>query len=348
MKKLSYVIAISAFLLISCEKSNNTNVVSQNFVHKYGFDVSEKEWKDRNSEGQVVSVLKTGITVNQTYSNGILHGPTTYSYPHSNIVHKCYLYEEGSLLKIVVNDHRGIPYFEEAYEYDNKRILTFWNQTGVPLKKEEYENNQLVYGQYFDSNNQKESSIENGTGIRINRNRKGVLLSKDLFQDGKLLTRTGFYENGTLQSETSYSDYILNGEQKKYSTTGNIALQQTWNKGKLDGLKVLYKDNTRVAEIPYMLGKKDGVEKHYHLDGTLAGEVHWVQGQKHGSDRKYENDETKIKWFFRGENIAPGQFELKEFEEKMLSELKDNYLNYPLEVADLTTDEDSKFEEEKK
>ncbi len=101
-------------------------VVSQKFVHKYGFDVSEEEWENRDQEGQIVSMLKNGVKIVHSYENGLLHGSTTYTFPHSAVVEKLLVYNQGTLLKEVLNDANGTPISEEAYEFDDRKIMTFW------------------------------------------------------------------------------------------------------------------------------------------------------------------------------------------------------------------------------
>src|SRR5688572_25453518 len=92
-------------LLAGCFSSDSGNpIVSQTFHHKYGFDVTAQEWKERAQDGQIISVLKDGVKVSRSYENGVLHGPTTYSFPHSTVIEKTEIYDQGTLLKEIVHD----------------------------------------------------------------------------------------------------------------------------------------------------------------------------------------------------------------------------------------------------
>ena len=46
--KIFLTIGMVAFLLSSCQKTKaDSDIVSTRFVHKYGFDISEDQWKER-------------------------------------------------------------------------------------------------------------------------------------------------------------------------------------------------------------------------------------------------------------------------------------------------------------
>jgi antitoxin component YwqK of YwqJK toxin-antitoxin module len=348
MKAKTFILfaTLVGFFLISCESSKDSNVISQRYIHKYGFDITKKEWDSRQGEGQIVTLAKNGVTVAQAYSDNVLHGTTTYTFPHSKIIHKTHVYEDGNLIKKVTNDKFGIPLFEESTEYDNRMVLTYWDEKGVPQRKEEYLNKLLISGDYFKPNNEKEAKIEEGSGYRILRTRQGKLLHKDLFEGGKLVTRISYHDNGQIQSKTSYKNYTLHGDQKKYAPNGNLVLDQTWDDGKINGYMYQYHNNLKIAEVYYDMGKKDGIEKHWTKDGSLTTEIHWEKGQKHGSDRFFSDEDTQINWYFRGKNVSPQTFQLKVYEEKLMAQIKDNNTNYPLEVADLSLmDEDSTFDD---
>ena len=127
-------IACTGVLLTGCHSNkNNADVVSQQFVHKYGFDVSEQEWEERAQDGQVITMMKNGVRVTRSYENGQLHGNTTYTFPHSPIVEKLLTYDQGTLLKEVVHDAGGIPMREDVYEFDDRAIITQWDEKGSPL-----------------------------------------------------------------------------------------------------------------------------------------------------------------------------------------------------------------------
>src|SRR3990167_7900505 len=97
LMKYAFLYLAACALMTSCQTNSSIDqVVSQTFVHKYGFETSEEEWEAREQDGQVVSMLKNGVKVTRTYENGQLHGQTTYSFPHSAVLEKIFVYDQGT------------------------------------------------------------------------------------------------------------------------------------------------------------------------------------------------------------------------------------------------------------
>lgn len=110
------VLFLFALIFAGCSRSNQeSSVVSQRYVHKYGYAVAKEEFVERQYPGQVITVLKNGVTTTVTYENGQLHGPSTHSFPHSQVVEHYFLYNEGSLVKQIAYDPNGLPLFEEVH-----------------------------------------------------------------------------------------------------------------------------------------------------------------------------------------------------------------------------------------
>src|SRR5437867_5189876 len=148
MKRISLL--ISCLVFTACQNTTPLDqVISQTFVHKYGFETSEEEWEAREKDGQIVSLLKNGVKVTRSYQNGQLHGPTTFTFPNSPIVEKLLVYDAGTLLKESLNDPSGMPIREEVYEFDNRTIITLWDDKGAPLSIEEYDDEVLMDGKYY-------------------------------------------------------------------------------------------------------------------------------------------------------------------------------------------------------
>lgn len=306
--------------LFACNDDNNSNVVSQNYVHKYGFDMSKNEWQSRTKEGTVITVLETGVTVTNNYNNDTLHGLTTYSFPNSSILEKIYDYDNGTLIKETHQDEAGIPYREKTYEPDNKTLITLWDKVGVPISQEQYENNALVNGKYFKPNNELEASIEDSAGTRMKRDRSGELLYKDTIKKGKLKARNTYHSNGQIKSTMTFKNYQLHGEQINYSDKGDVILNQTFNTGKLEGLKTAYRNNNTISEIPFTNGLKHGTEKHFKENGSLLAQIHWENDKKHGSERIFHDNDTHIKWYFKGKAVSLKKFEEFSFREKLVAD----------------------------
>ena len=327
MKLIKWLIVpISIISFFSCQKDkDDSNVVSQQFIHKYGFDMNEKEWQSREKEGKSITVLDNGVTVTNTYNNGALHGPTTYTFPHSSIIEKIYIYDNSVRIKEIAHDKQGVPYKEEAYELNNTKTITLWDRFGVPISVEKYVNGILREGDYFKPDNQLEASVQNGNGIRVKRDRNGELLRKEIIESGDVKNRTTFHPNGKIQSQISFKNYNLNGAQVTYSQKGEIVMKAYWNEGQLHGTKTTYRNGKKVSDVPYVYGKKSGVERTWDREGDLTEEIHWEKDKKHGSHRVYSENDTEIKWFYKGKAVSIKRYEEFSTREKLVAN-KDLFL----------------------
>ncbi len=322
MKRFQWIIltGISA-ALASCQSNSSTDqVVSQTFVHKYGFDLSEREWEEREGDGQVVSTLKNGVKITRSYENGQLHGLTTHTFPNSSVIEKNLLYDQGTLLKETLNDPNGMPIREELYEFDDRTIVTVWNEKGVPLSVEEYEDDALREGDYYTPEHQLECKVEGGFGNRVKRDRNGSLLSRDKIEQGQIASRLTYHPNGEIQTVSHFQDYKLHGEQLKFTTAGKPLMTLHWNQGELEGVKVVYRNGYKVAEIPYAKGLKQGTELHYDDFGNLIAEIEWKDDKKHGSSQSHSEDETNTEWFFKGQSVNAERFQILETRDKIIAD----------------------------
>lgn len=314
--------ACAGILLAGCHSNkNNGDVVSQEFVHKYGFGVSEQEWNDRAQDGKVITLLKNGVKVTRSFENGQLHGATTFSFPHSSIIEKELIYDQGTLLKEVLRDAGGIPIREDMYEFDDRTIITLWDEKGSPLSIEEYVNEPLMEGKYYTPEHELEAQVENGFGARILRDRSGLLLSRDRIEKGAIAERISYHPNGQIQSISRYQDYQLHGEQIKNTPSGKPLMAMQWNRGVLDGTKTVFRNGVKIAEIPYVNGQKQGTEFHYDDFGAVIAEIQWKGDKKHGASRFFNEDAAETEWFFRGRAVSDRKFETLETREKLIADL---------------------------
>lgn len=325
----THIATATAFLLLgltSCQQSSSfDDVVSQQYVHKYGFPLSEQEWEQRPQDGQIVTTLKNGVKIARNYDGGLLHGLTTYTFPHSQVVEKSHLYDHGTLLKESLNDPSGMPLREEIYEFDERTIITLWDEKGSPLSVEEYDGELLVEGKYYTTEHELEAKVENGSGERVKRDRSGLLVSRDLMQNGLIAERTTYHPNGQVHTVSHYHDYQLHGEQLKFSSTGRPLLKLQWDHGVLDGVKISYRNGFKVAEIPYINGQKHGTEYHYDDLGNLTAEIQWRNDKKHGCSKFYADEGfVESEWFFNGQLVSGDKFELLENRESMIAEFTGN------------------------
>lgn len=321
MKRIPLFV-LSGLVLASCTQNASLDqVISQKYVHKYGFDVSSKEWEERSKDGKIVEELKNGVTITRSYENGQLHGPTTYTFPNSSIIEKSLVYDQGTLLKETVFDSKGMPVREDLYEFDDRNIITLWSNRGVPLSIEEYENETLIDGKYYTPDHELEAKVEGGYGHRIKRTREGLLVSRDEIKNGNMSERTTYHPNGEIHTVSHYDDYQLHGTQMKYTPSGIPLMELSWNHGVLNGHKVIFRNGIRVSEIPYINGAKHGTEFHYDDLGNMISETAWRNNKKHGCCKSYTEDSIDYEWFHNGMAVDAQKFAYLETREQIIAEL---------------------------
>ncbi len=304
--------AILMFTLLAvcgCQKQNNSdNVVSQRYIHKYGYAVSQQEWIAKNYPGQVVTVLKNGSTITSTYENGVLNGPQTHSYPHSQIIENYFFYNQGNLVKEMKYDPRGMPLKETTQLSSTRHATTLWYADGTPMSIEEYANDELMDGQYFTTTNELESRVDKGNGLRVRRDQKGLLLSKDKMEQGYLAKRESFYTIGTPESIANYIKGKLHGEKKSFSETGEPIAVEEYINGMLHGRSIYYKNGNKSHEVSFIEGKKNGVEVHF-LDGDkVSEEISWEDDMEHGATTYYIDGEAQTQWYYSGKPTSEKRF----------------------------------------
>ncbi len=306
----SFLCVATLALFSSCQNSKDENpVVSKRYVHKYGYAVSQDEWESHNYPGQVVTTLRDGVTITTTYEHGILHGPCTYTYPHSQTIETYFLYNTGNLVKEIKYDRHGMPMREETRLSSTRYSVTTWYATGSPLSIEEYASEELVEGQYFTVNNEMEARIDKGNGKRIVRDQNGLLLSRDVFEKGYLTKRESFYSNGAPESISYYANNQLIGERRKFSYEGEPIAIEEWKNGKLHGLASYFHNGVKTSEILYLDGEKNGMERHYVDGEIISQEIAWENDKRHGPSVYYVDGHTKSEWFYDGTPVSRRRFE---------------------------------------
>lgn len=104
-------------------------------------------------------------------------------------------------------------------------------------------------------------------------------------------TYTGAWNNweqdGTLKSTYQYQNGKRDGSYVVYNTTGGVLSEGQYTSGQLDGLQKIQMEDGSRTEIPYVNGKRSGVEKSWYPGGGIAVEAPWVDGNQEGSVTYY-------------------------------------------------------------
>jgi len=327
MRKHLFSLPIAAILLLSgCGSDSDQNqVISKRFIHKYGYAVSKEEWQSNKYPGQVITNLRSGVTVTATYENGSLHGPCTHTHPHSQTVQHFYQYNLGSLIKEITYDSMGMPIREQVQLSPQRSCITQWYADGNPMSVEDYTREELIEGEYFTMLNETESKVERGIGLRIRRNQLGALLSKDHFDAGYMVKREAFYPSGTPESVAHFRMNTMQGERSSYTEKGEPLAQEEYVDGALHGKATYYLNGYKQAETFYLKGAKNGLETHF-IDGeAIEEEILWYNDRQHGPAKFYVDGVAKIDWYYDGKKVSKRRYDELEQLDQMISQASSSF-----------------------
>jgi len=306
---LYFILGAVGLTLIGCgNKKDNDPVVSQRYIHKYGYAVSKDEFENRKYPGQIITLLKNGVTITSNYENGVLHGVSTHTYPHSQTVESYYVYNQGRLVKEILYDISGMPVREEVQLSPTRYSITLWYADGTPMSIEEYTNQELLEGQYFTTHNDVEARVERGKGERICRDIKGVLLYRDQIAEGYVTKHETFFSNGSPESISYFYHEKLNGEKQIFTSNGEPLATKEYINGLLHGKTTLFKNGNKYLEVYYLDGKKNGLEIHY-IDGeVISQEILWENDRRHGPSKYYVEGVAQTEYFYDGTLVTENKW----------------------------------------
>jgi len=322
MKRFSPLyIALSGLFVFGCQNSSkdqNENVVSKRYIHKYGYDVSKEEWDGATYPGQVITTLRNGVTVTASYEDGVLHGPTTYTFPHSHTTESLNIYERGNLVKKVTYDIRGIPQKEQVFLSPSHVKTTKWYQKGTPLSVEEYHNNELLEGEYYNEKNETASRVTKGSGVRITRDQHENIIARETIENGFPVLRETFHPHGIPHTVLPLSGGKLHGEKKVFAPTGEPVSIESYKLDVLHGPATYYQNGCRYLEVNYREGLKHGKERHFVDGETVVEETEWMEGQKHGPSVVFFDGMSRTRFYYNNQAVSKEKYrELCEIEENI-------------------------------
>lgn len=303
----------------STKKSKKSDVVSQRYIHKYGYDVSKEEWGENHYPGQIVTTLKNGVTIVSAYEDGVLHGPTSYSHPYSQTLESLQIYDKGHLVKRTSFDIKGVPHKEEVFLSPSHVKVKLWYQTGTPMCIEERVDDVLIQGDYFTLQNEPESRVEDRMGTKTIRSPEGTLLAKETIENGVMVARETFHPNSIPHTFMTFYNNLLHGEKRVFGTTGEPVLVESYECGELQGPATYYQNGHKYQETAYRHDKKHGIERQY-IDGeTLVEETEYHEGLKHGPSIFYSDGFAKTEWYYNNEFVSKAKFDELTEREKMIA-----------------------------
>lgn len=303
---------IGALLLVGCttQFARQARPLKQTYVHKYGLEIDKGDWARRGECGQVVTVRKDGVKVTECYDSGQLHGATTYSFPHSEIIAKVEVYERGVLASVTTNFRTGLPLQEICYLPADERHMTAWYEDGTPRSSEIYYSQRLNWGEYYTATNMADSWVIDGEGTRLVRDSAGQVEVEEVIANGQPVKATTYYAASGEPKEISFfCDGRKEGECYTYLEGGLPNTIEQWHHGELDGELVSFSNGQRVGIMPYVKGERHGLEKLLGPEGEVVEEVCWRQGQRHGQDKFFIDGEEKVDWYHHNHIVSRHTYE---------------------------------------
>lgn len=322
MKRFSFVLLmLLGIIAVGCQHTNkdkNDDIVSQRYIHKYGYDVSKKEWESTGYPGKVVTTLRNGVTATSSYENSILHGPSTFTFPHSNTTESLHIYEQGNLVKKTTYDIRGIPQKEQLFLSPSHIKTTRWYQNGTPMSVEEYHNTELLEGEYYNERNEPEHRVCKGSGTRITRDQHEQIIAKETVEHGYPILRETFHPHGIPHTTLPLLGGNIHGVKKVFAPSGEPISSETYEQNVLQGPAVYYQNGCRYLELAYKNGLKHGSERHFVDGQTIVEETEWIEGQKHGPSTVFFDGMSKTRYFYNNQSVTKDHYrELCEQEENI-------------------------------
>lgn len=311
MKARPFVLASSLLLsLTGCNSSQFSEIVQESYIHKYGIPVSKDEWLAKGSCGTVVTKRKDGVTVTQNLDRNVLHGKSTYTFPYSETLARTEIYDYGTLAKETDMFPSGAPMEESEYQGASTVTVTSWYEGGTPRSIEVQDQSMLLCGQYFTPENKLESEVVNMAGTRIVRDAYGQLTSQDLIAEGELQQRTLYHSNGTPKEIIPYQDGEISGLKRTFLASGEPETIEHWHQGVQTGVTELYTNGEKVAEVPFIEGKRHGIEKKLRHGREIVEEITWNHDTRHGRTVIHlENGSTAVKWHHNGKPVSKYAFD---------------------------------------
>jgi len=71
----------------------------------------------------------------------------------------------------------------------------------------------------------------------------------------------------------------------------------------------VYQNGERVAEVPYVLGKKEGIEKRFKAGSeVVVQEITWHDSVRHGASTSIVDATRITDWYFYGQKVSKPRY----------------------------------------
>lgn len=316
-----FLIPISLFFVgCHCSKcQSDPEVVSERYIHKYGYDVSPKEWQETSYPGQVVTTLRDGTVITASYDDHQLHGEMTKTFPHSQKIAERSQYKKGLLVKKMHYNISGSPEREETYLSPSHIRTRQWYKNGTPMSMEERLGQELIEAEYYNARNETDYSIKQGEGTRIIRDDHERISLRETISQGYPILRETFHAHGIPHTVAALLNGHLHGEKKVYALTGELIASEHYDRNALHGKATYYQNGARYLEIDYTNGLKNGAERHFVDGTTLVEETEWYEGKKHGPSTVYFDGMSQTRWYYNNQIVSKEKYRQLSLQEENIA-----------------------------
>ncbi len=305
MKQIIIALALTT-LVVSCNKECGPcpGAIKQTYVHRYGVECSRSDWEARGKSGEVITARKDGTVVTETYDDGVLHGETTHTFPHSDALATVETYDHGELVALQHNHRTDSPRIKTTYKPNGDRSIQTWYEEGTPRSREFYRDESLVRGEYYTPNNSLDARVTDGQGMRVVRNAQGAIVCEDVIVGGQLVKQSTYFANGDPKAIVAFSDGQVHGTVRTFTVGGLPHTVEQWVHGEQHGAASIFDNGQKVATIPYAHSAKNGIEQRFNVNGDKTEEITWVDGTQHGPTRYFVDGVVGTDWYHRGSIVS--------------------------------------------
>ena len=141
------------------------------------------------------------------------------------------------------------------------------------------------------------------------RARDGILLAKEVFEEGYAIKKETFYPTGSPESIAYYLRGVLHGENRIFAATGEPLAIEEWVNGQLHGKSTYFQNGNRYKEVSYLYGQKNGIERQFVDGDVIAQEITWENGLKHGEAVFYSKGKTDHEWYYEDKHVSRHKFD---------------------------------------
>jgi antitoxin component YwqK of YwqJK toxin-antitoxin module len=295
--------------------------LSKKYAHQYGQPMSEQEWSARGSSGSVTTRLASGAVRVERYDQGQLHGDLTETFPYQETIAHRQVFERGAKVKEVRYAASGVPVHQQEWRGD-QRVVTFWYPDGSPLAVETYEQERLITGNYYGKSGELDAQVVEGKGLRLCRDGLGKLVAKEEIVSGEVSLRTELFDDGAPRRVTPFYKSAVHGVVASYLPDGQPATVEHYHLGLRHGSAISYLNGEKAKEVPFVYGKREGVEQHFADGKTVVKTISWSGDLQHGPAETILPEAHRIEYWYRGKLVPKFTYERQLSKERVSQTLE--------------------------